>query len=477
MWCSWLGRSVGDLECAGCDNLRDTDTDSSTTNQPFLPVMSSAGETQKRGRGRPPNRAQQSSTNGTRQLSLQVDDDAIDGGAGSEDGEIDAESPSTDAAAPYYDIESSVVLPPRSATSAPATKRRKSNAGSDDDERSEDNVMAEFRNGPRLDTLVNPIPKPDFGKENHMWFQTTQVSHMSTLLKCLSLLLTDANIIFAPGGWRITAMNSKKSALISWRCTDQTLEDGLYECNFNYRIRVPIDELAYRIKMCRRSEMMTLELRGDNPSELGLMFSRGPGRVTKMKLRLLTPDDIHIDTPPLTYHTQVDLPADELREVLGGVKSDSLIQDVTFTKSQRQFSILVSTVNGPIETVFKPDNSPDSVRFMIAGNDDRDTMIEEADSASVGTVYRSTLSLEEIISFSEVTRASKWVQINMPENDGPTPLPLKMEYSIAALGKISFLLAPKVDDDEDGEDEGANGDSTATQKSRHPADDDENEEE
>jgi len=383
--------------------------------------MSSSTEEKKK-RGRPPKRPQQA-VSGMRQQALNINNDEDDDDE-EERGEKKARTISDS------DADSST-------------------DNSDD----ENQVLAAFRGGPRAAPAICTIPKPDFGDQHHMWFQTTQVGHMATLFKALSGLLSGgANVIFAPGGWRITAMNSKHTALISLRVTEQTMEEGIYECNYNYRISVPIDELAARIRMCRRFEVMTMELRGEQPKDLRMVFSCGR-RVTEMDLQLRQPDDVHVDTPTLTYHSQVDLPAEELREVVNSVKSDTLITDVEFTKYPRKFTVTVQTVHGPIHTHFLPDSSADSVRFLRAANTPEGGLQEEpvsADATSSTTVVsKSTFALKEIIGFSGVTRASKWVRINMPELEAEQQLPLRMAYDVAALGHISFLLAPKFDDDDD----------------------------
>uniref|UniRef100_A0A6C0IV71 Proliferating cell nuclear antigen PCNA N-terminal domain-containing protein n=1 Tax=viral metagenome TaxID=1070528 RepID=A0A6C0IV71_9ZZZZ len=318
---------------------------------------------------------------------------------------------------------------------------------SDNDANSEDKVLSEFTGGPRISPTAT-ITKPEYGKnEPYMWFVTTQVSHMATLFKTLSHLLPTTTVVFGDGGWRITDINSNKTAIISLRVTGATMAAGVYECNTNYRVRWPVDDLATRLRMCRRAEVMAMELRGKNPKHLHLIFSQ-ENRITEMDLQLCSVGDEQLDPPTLLYHTQVDLPADQFRDVVNSVKGDSMIRDITFTKHSRKFTITVQTAVGPISTHFIPNKGEDSVRFLARHSEQGQL---ESVTNDDGDVLKSTLSLKEIIDFSGVTKASKWVSINMPEfnpNAEPQQIPLRMSYSIAALGVISFLLAPKMDEDE-----------------------------
>lgn len=322
----------------------------------------------------------------------------------------------------------------------------------DKEESYEDRVLAVF-NAPRTNSLLS-IPRPDFADKPHMWFETTQVSHIATVFKCLRKLLNQANVTFAPGGWRIRSTNTTKTALLYLRVTEQTLEDGIYDCNHNYRIRLPIDEFCARLRMFRRSDVMAFSLEGTDPENIKLNFSGG-SRHSDITLRLRQPDDESLTIPPKVFHTQVDLPAEELREVVNSVKSsDNLITDVTFTKHPDKFTITVHTIDGDINTHFQSDNTPDSARFysadMSAGG--RFVPVDVDGTPNENSVLTATFPLTEIIAFTEVTRASKWVQINMPEPHNGLHV-LKMSYSLAALGEMSFYLSSKVQDDESSDDD------------------------
>lgn len=321
------------------------------------------------------------------------------------------------------------------------TKRQRNENSDDDEEHSDDMILAEFRGGPQVSHLT--IPKPDFGDEKHMWFMTTQVSHMATLFKTLSNFFSKANVVFGNKGWRIAAVNSLNNAFISLRITEQTMAAGLYECNTNYRIRIPVDELAQRLRMCRRAEVMCMELRGDNPKTLHLQFSQ-ENRITEMDLMLCTPDDQDFEPPTVVYHSQVDLPADQLREVVNSYKADNMIRNITFTKSPNKFTVTVNPAAGSISTHFAP-SGDESVRFMKrTGDNDAFEFTNEGESETTS----GTFNLKQIIDFSGVTKASKWVRINMPEKT-PVETPLRMSYSLAALGEISFLLAGEIVDNDD----------------------------
>lgn len=323
-----------------------------------------------------------------------------------------------------------------------------SDEGSSDE--SESKPLAAFTAPARpYPSAVTTLAKPSFGDdEKHMWFQTTQVGHMATLFKCLSKLLpSSASVVFAPGGFRIVSMNSKKTALLYLRITEQTMEEGLYDCNFSYRVSLPVDEVASRIRMFRRTEVMSLTLRGQRPDTIRMDFCVGH-RNTDIELRLRQPDDVHLEIPKQVYHTQVDLPAEEFREVISSVKSDNLITDITFTKHPRKFTITVSTINGKINTHFTADNSPDSVKFYCSGEGaDEPTEEQTTDDEAPHETLRATFPIAEMIALTEVTRAAKWVNINMPEPNGAQVL--KISYSLAALGELSFYLSQKLDAAED----------------------------
>lgn len=308
-----------------------------------------------------------------------------------------------------------------------------------DDDRSDDAVLPEFRSGYDQDRVVPlaecPIPKPSFDGA-YMWFQTTQVNHMWTILSCLRALLSVAEIKFTETGIRMNAVDNTHVCMVSLHITNDTLEEGIYECNHNYCVAVDIDEWAKRLKMGKGDEYMTMSLDGPDPDSLDIKFALRQ-RMGRMPLSLNTPLDDRFNIPPLVYRNQVDMLSAEFKEAIGHFKSDSDIQRVTFIKTRSVFTISVRTLKGPIEYSWGAQER-DTIRF-------RDTDDNE-------TTLRATFILSKVINATKVTKATKWVNINMPEppSDGASNgLPLKISYTLAALGDISFYVAPTVDDDDE----------------------------
>lgn len=336
----------------------------------------------------------------------------------------------------------------------PSTRQQAIDSDSGDDSSDDDQVFIGFHPGarPAANSLAT-LPRPKFEEgEHYMWFQTTQVGHIAKIFKCLTKLLSrQANVVFAPGGWRIVSVNHSHTAIIYLRITEQTMDEGLYDCNYSFRISLPIDAIASRMRGLRRSEVMAFTLTGKKPDTIRLDFSAGHRR-TDVELRLREPDEEHLEVPTQVYHTQVDLPAEEFREVINSLKSDNLITDITFTKHPNKFTITVSTITGKINTHFFPDNSHDSVRFTNSGGN---TNAADAEDGADGPVLTATFPIGEIIAFTEVTPAAKWVSINMPEPDGPHVL--KVSYSLAALGEMAFYLSQKLNVDDENADLAAIG--------------------
>lgn len=326
-----------------------------------------------------------------------------------------------------------------------------SNGGDDSDDddaatAANDAEFHKFRDNMRMlvpatSTDIGTVPQ--FGDKQHMFFRTTQVAHMATIFKCLSKVLSSSvEIIFFPTGWRITAVNSKKTSLVDLRITEHTLDEGIYDCNETYRVCLPLEELAGRFHMCRRYHVVTLDIVCD-PSHVDAvnMSFRSGNKRADMPLRTLENYDDTREVPSMVYHNQVDLPADEFKEVVNAVKADTLISNIKFTKRRNEFVITVESSEGPISVSFVPDNSPDSAHFF-----------DDNDPTKPSECLEASFSLHEIIAFTSISKASKWVRLNMPEThvneDGShVTLPLKVGYSLAALGEVSFFLAPRIPDE------------------------------
>ena len=329
----------------------------------------------------------------------------------------------------------------------------KDHTDSGDEEDSDEGIIEQFKEGGALALVVQNaqslLEVPDFGQEQHMCFQTTQVAHMATLFKCLSNLLTRAEIIFHESGWRIVAKNSNKTAIVYLRVSEQTLAGGTYECNSQYRISVPLDDISHRMKIGRKADVMCFYLSGENPDKLFMKFSTS-GRITEADLILCDPETEHPVIPPVVYYNQVDLPAAAFKEIVNEVKSDSGIHEITFIKYRHKFVIQVGADQGPIRFKFGAENTEDSAKFF-SGNDEGLQEVKETAQEGEEKPLKSTFSLQEIINFTAISKTSKWVSLNMPEPDenGQITKALKISYTIAALAKISFYLVSKDEDDDE----------------------------
>lgn len=327
-----------------------------------------------------------------------------------------------------------------------------------DDDSSEDRALVDFH----VPQKALQIPKPDFKGNKHMFFQTTQVNHMSVLFKCLRKLLTSAEVVFFAEGWRIVATNSSKTALICLRVTEHTLDEGIYECGATYGISVNIDEISHRIGICRKADVMTWSLQGDPqddpPDVLNMMFSQD-GTLADMALQLRVPDTLAASMPDIEYNSKWDLPAEKFKDRIHALKGDTLIETITFKQyGGKRFTLSAESQYGPINFHFFSDGV--AVKYFerdektgtlvpaltVAGDDPTLTAEEEA------AVVKYSFPINEMMSFTAITKACKWVRLSMPETrmvDGfDKPKPLKLSYSIAALGEISFYLAPKIDFDD-----------------------------
>lgn len=285
---------------------------------------------------------------------------------------------------------------------------------------------------PRATTIRNcPIQPPKI-KGPHMWFQTTQVEHLYTITQCLRSLLTNTEIVFSPHGMRIANPDPTHICFVDLRITVDTLEEGIYICNHDYRIAVDMDEFGNHMKMAKRDEFLVYELRGADPDYLHLRTFQDT-RIGNQAIRLNNPEEDHSVIPPLQYRNQISMLSNEFKDVINLFKTDSTIKHVTLEKTPLKFSIKAENMRGTFCYDYYADED-ETVRIQN-DPDDKDAVLS------------GKFSLNKLINFARVTKATKYVNINLPEltEDGETTKPLRIKYDLAALGDITFLLAPYVD--------------------------------
>lgn len=360
--------------------------------------------------------------------------------------------------------------PPKSSTSnededeasssfiVPYKKKRRTTDDSDDDDDNDDDddddLDMTFTNALAKSRVSQVLSVPDFGGKPHMWFQTTQVAHMATLFKTLEKMLENTEIVFHPEGWRILAVTASRSVMISLRVTEHTLDEGIYDCNAIYPIAISVADFSFRIRMFRRYHSMSLsiEVPPDDVNHINMRFCQGTEQIADAKLVTRERSDEQMHCPPMMYRNQIDLPADAFKDVINSFKNDSFISAVTFTKTRDKFTVSVVRESGRIAVSFKPDaNSDDATRFFTAKtNDDGETVLTQQDAAMLAAdtsaECSATFIMSDIVAITTVAKAAKWVSLNMPEHNENGQKPLKITYSIAALGELSFYVSEKTPD-------------------------------
>lgn len=269
-----------------------------------------------------------------------------------------------------------------------------------------------------------------------MWFQTTQVEHMYTITQCLRTLLTNTEIVFSPHGMRIANPDPTHICFVDLRITVDTLEEGIYICNHDYRIAMDMDEFGNLMKMAKCDEFLVYELRGPDPDYMQMRTFQDT-RIGNHGIRLNDVDESHSVIPSLSYNNQVIMLSSEFKHAINLFKTDSTIKHITLEKTSTRFSIKAKNMRSTfcydyyadVDETVRIQNDPDDLDAVLSGK----------------------FSLNKLINFARVTKATKYVSINLPEmcDDGETTKPLRIKYDLAALGDITFLLAPYVDEETD----------------------------
>ncbi len=268
----------------------------------------------------------------------------------------------------------------------------------------------------------------------HMVMRSGHVKTCQVLFKTLKDLLNNCSLVFNPTGMFMTATDSTRVSLVDLQVRKEGFVDGFYDCNYNYRIGVDVQTLAEFVFYGRTFDIVEFRLEGANPDYLYMDYEKGNNRQTQ-KLRLILNETEGMDPDQLLYNSSVVLLSQTFKEVINRYKGNQAIKSVILIKTPTQFVIKVDQEMGTIEDHFHA--SEQGVTFHEIG-----TSTDE---------IRARFATRYLMSFTKITKATKYVTIYMPEEADEDEMgkPLKLEYELAAWGKVSFYLGPKVEDAED----------------------------
>jgi len=234
------------------------------------------------------------------------------------------------------------------------------------------------------------------------------------IIDALATLLTEAHFIVSKTGLSLRQLDSSKAAMV-----DLTLPAGVfqeYKCDGEYDLCLGIDELAKVSKRMAADDKLEFNLdEAEKRFEIKMLGQAD----RQFKLQLLTPPDDRTKKPSLAFDVKAEMFADAFKQAVKDVGVVS--SHIRITADNKSLTFTGEGDTGEAQVSLKPNE--ESSLFEL----------------NVTNKSNSMYALNYLAEISKaMTSDSLVIQFS-------TNKPMHMEFAIAEGGRISFILAPRVE--------------------------------
>jgi proliferating cell nuclear antigen len=231
------------------------------------------------------------------------------------------------------------------------------------------------------------------------------------LFESLKEILTDVNINFTQQYMKISAMDGSKKAMVHLKLETEKFED--YYCENDINLGVNMTSLYKLIKTINNNDTISFFVEKDEPSKLQIRIENSD-KITTYKYRLLQISNTGFTIQPKEFESIITLPSSDFQKIC---------RDMNNMGADR---VEIKSID-------------DKLVFSCKGDiADQESIIGSGSNVLNGNaLVQGMFSLKFLLLFTKATNLCNTIDIYLA-ND----YPIIIEYSVASLGTVRFLLMP-----------------------------------
>lgn len=263
---------------------------------------------------------------------------------------------------------------------------------------------------------------------NILKLTTIQSQPFRSLFEALKEVLTDCNIHFDEKGMKILRIDGSHVALVHNRLYAKNFQE--YYCEKPFTIGVNVISFFKLLKNITSEGMLTLYIDSDNKNELGIIIQNNNKSTTiDLTYKLLDIDEDDINLPNnIEFDFEVTMPSADFQNLC---RNMSIVSDTLEIKCCSN------------ELIMSCHNSDFAPNFSVTFEDNNDgtSCVSFVKTAGDEVVYQGKFPMKFMLLFTKATSLSKTIELYL-KND----YPIVLNFVIADLGELKFLLSPKLDE-------------------------------
>jgi proliferating cell nuclear antigen len=253
---------------------------------------------------------------------------------------------------------------------------------------------------------------------------------LKKLIDSMKDLVTDANFDCNSEGISLQAMDTSHVSLVALQLRDSGFDH--FRCDRNKSLGINTGQLTKILKCAGANDTITLKADDTGDSVACMFETKDKDRISDFELKLIDIDSEHLGIPDTEYTCTVRMPSAEFKRIVTEIAVMGDTVQIGVSKDAIKFSVTGDMGKGNI-TVRKSDK---------VDKKEEQVTIETEDDITLN------FALRYLQMFAKATPLSSYVTLSMsPE------VPLVVEYKIEKKGFIRYYLAPKIEDEEDEEEE------------------------
>lgn len=258
-------------------------------------------------------------------------------------------------------------------------------------------------------------------EECRVYVKSVQGGVIRTLFETLKDIIHDSNVIFGADGAKLATMDSAKCSLVYLKLRAESFEE--FHCTENTHVGLNMASMYKLVRACGTNDTIVLYVLHTNPHELGIRIENAEKNSrTDFKLKLLDISDREISMPDLEFDSIVTLPSTMFQRLCRDMLSLSPSMTITSCAKSLSFSC---------EGEF-------ASQTTVIGETDDGLVMETNHDEDITSKY----SLKYLTLFCKSSSLCNTVSIFIKKNH-----PLIVQYSVAGLGDLKFMLTPLLDDE------------------------------
>ena len=234
-------------------------------------------------------------------------------------------------------------------------------------------------------------------------------------ISIISELVTEAKFKVNSNGLELIAMDPANVAMVIFKMLSSCFTK--YEVNEETELSINLNNLKQILKRAKAEDVLTLETTEDNKLKIEMRSNT----TRSFSIPTLEIEDKDQKVPELTFPLSVEMSSGQLTESIEDVSV--VAESVTFLGEKSQLLVKAEGDLSKALIEIKPDD------HTVIKTDSEDK-------------FKAKFSLEYLKKMIAGSKLSDRVYLNFN-----TDYPLKMEYRIVDRLSLSFILAPRVDND------------------------------